>query len=77
MQDILKNACPRFEFILLKTKVNLWLCTQGNISLYKLSNFSPKNISENRYEISGGYISQGVQSLESTADHDVRSIVRM
>jgi len=54
MQDILKNACPRFEFILLKTKVNLWLCTQGNISLYKLSNFSPKNISENRYEISGG-----------------------
>ena len=23
MQDILKNACPRFEFILLKAKVNL------------------------------------------------------
>jgi len=44
MKDILKNACPRFEFILFKTKVNFGPCTQGNMSLHNLSNFPAENI---------------------------------
>jgi hypothetical protein len=42
MQDILKMACPRFEFILLKAKVDKGICTLVNMFLHSLSNSSRK-----------------------------------
>ena len=42
MQYIFKNACPRSEFILLKTKMNEGLCLLENMYLRNLSNFFHK-----------------------------------
>jgi hypothetical protein len=38
MQYIFKNACPRFEFILLKTKMNEGLCLLVNMYLLNIGN---------------------------------------
>jgi hypothetical protein len=42
MQYMLKNTCPRSEFILLKTILNKGLFLQGNMYLHSLSNFFRK-----------------------------------